>query len=1138
MLIAARLRRNAGVVAATTRSVARSAFDRHIWVIGVLLTLLSLMYAGIVIQQSRRDAVAHARADMRGLGIALAEQTSRYVQTIDLVVEQAQSHIQDLEIHTPDTFRHVIEGEDMHRYLAALAVGLPPDHGINLFDAAGTLLNSSHPSPKPYTIADYAWFRQLRDFRHGGVVVGEVSPRHTTGGEAFFIGRRISAPDGAFLGAAVAAVDIGDMYNFYTAIDNERHLSVTLRRNDGLVLMHYPATGGIAQVVPATAAWSELVANDGGIYQAPDDPAAVRAIISVNPAPRYPLTLDVAVPEQDMLTAWHDQALYLMAASGAFAVLLLVIFALIGRQIARQKEQNAALARNAAILRESEARFRDFSELASDWYWEQDADLRFVALASGETRRAQNRARDKEAPIGKRRWELNDTSRNPEHWENHRRTLLAHQPFRDFCFDQIDEHGDLRHVAISGVPVHDQSGAFTGYRGIGRDITAQIAAEQDLRQAKEIAERAEALLQDAIDSIAESILICDADGRHVLCNESYRRLYQYETETAWVPGGTRVDVLRRGLALGKFPEAVGREQAWIDEWIRQFHEVTSTMVQALADGRWLLVTRHHMRNGGIAVLVVDITALKQAQSALSASEGRLDRAQEIVKIGSWELDVATGEFTWSRQLYRMRGLPFDFKLPRMTGPFAHHAADVQPLLDWLADLAAGRQRDPIEVRIRRPDGEERVNLNEGRPLVDADGVIRRVVGTTQDITERRLVERALAQSQKMEAIGQLTGGMAHDFNNMLGIIIGNLDLLKPSLAAGTLANDLCAEARDGAVRCADLIRRLLAFARRQSLNSEQTDMNLLVSDVSRLLARTLGEHITLTRSLDATLWPVKVDPAQLEAALINLATNARDAMPRGGQLSFVTRNVTLDAGYASQHADMTAGDYALIEVGDTGTGIPPEIVGRIFEPFFTTKATGQGTGLGLSMTFGFVKQSGGHLSVYSEPGLGTTFRLYFPRSDSDESVSANMLTVDTIVGGEETILLVEDNPQLRRTAERQLVELGYTVRQADGADPALALLSGTDQVDLLFTDVVMPGTMDGLNLAYQARQLRPGLKVLLTSGFPGVRSGDQRMADSPFRLLGKPYALNELAQVVRMVLDSGDNGAAPGLDSPRPPPGL
>jgi CheY-like chemotaxis protein len=273
---------------------------------------------------------------------------------------------------------------------------------------------------------------------------------------------------------------------------------------------------------------------------------------------------------------------------------------------------------------------------------------------------------------------------------------------------------------------------------------------------------------------------------------------------------------------------------------------------------------------------------------------------------------------------------------------------------------------------------------------------------------------------------------------------------------------------------------------------------------------------------DAAPWPVTADAAQLEAALINLATNARDAMPKGGKLDIATSNVQIDASGPVGAGDVSPGDYALIEFSDTGTGIAPEIIGRIFEPFFSTKGPAKGTGLGLSMVYGFVKQSGGHLSVYSELGLGTTFRIYLPRSDAGETASASPSKVDAIVGGDDTVLLVEDNAQLRRAAARQLTALGYRVRKAEHADAALMILSSDDRIDLLFSDVVMPGTMDGLDLARQAQSLRRGLKVLLTSGFPGVRGPGQRIG-CPFRLLNKPYRRAELARAVRQVLDGDDD---------------
>jgi signal transduction histidine kinase/CheY-like chemotaxis protein len=517
--------------------------------------------------------------------------------------------------------------------------------------------------------------------------------------------------------------------------------------------------------------------------------------------------------------------------------------------------------------------------------------------------------------------------------------------------------------------------------------------------------------------------------------------------------------------------------------------------------------------------VVPLRMLGSAQAALRESAASLDRAQEIAGIGSWELDLRTGRYNWSREHYRIRGLPLSFEPTPGNLLASTHPADVQLHLDWLADLEAGRERDPIEIRITRPDGEARLLRVEGRPLVDPDGAIRRLVGTTQDVTEQRLIEQQLVQAQKMEAIGNLTGGMAHDFNNVLGVVVGNLDLLGRLIKDQPVAEELRAEALNGALRGTDLIRRLLAFARRQSLRPERTDVNALIDGIGKLLSRTLGEQIDLTMHLDPMVWPAMTDPGQLGAALTNLATNARDAMRRGGRLAIATSNALLDADYAADQPEVAPGEYVLITVSDTGTGIDPAIISRIFEPFFTTKDPGQGTGLGLAMVFGFVKQSGGHLVVYSEPGRGSTFRLYLPRGEGNASepiASADLLPA---VGGDETVLVVEDNAQLRCAAVRQLTALGYTTFEVENAEAALHTLAREDCVHLLFTDVVMPGEMDGIDLARHATQLYPTLPVLLTSGFPDLRGAEQRMTDQRYRLLNKPYRHDELARAVRQALD-------------------
>ncbi len=403
------------------------------------------------------------------------------------------------------------------------------------------------------------------------------------------------------------------------------------------------------------------------------------------------------------------------------------------------------------------------------------------------------------------------------------------------------------------------------------------------------------------------------------------------------------------------------------------------------------------------------------------------------------------------------------------------------------------------------------------------------VGIVRDVTDRREAEtqrEQLRQSQKMEAVGQLTGGLAHDFNNLLAIIIGNLDMLRETCADDPVTDELVRDALESALRGADLTRRLLAFARRQPLQPERTDINEVIGAIVRLLARTLGENITIEMALSPNVWPVQIDRAQFEAVIANLATNARDAMPRGGSLLIDTRNGLLDAAYAAAHTDVTPGDYVVVEVSDSGTGMPPDILSRIFEPFFTTKEQGKGTGLGLSMVFGFMKQSGGHITVYSEPGKGSTFRLYLPRLRDSTAIREDRTEEPASRGGNETILVVEDNAGLRRIVLRQLREAGYRVLEAPDADAAMTIIESPEPIHLLLTDVVMPGAMDGRDLARVAVGRRPMLRTLLTSGFPDARWGGST-ARAGSRLLSKPYRKEELRRVVREVLDEGRLGVGP-----------
>jgi len=412
------------------------------------------------------------------------------------------------------------------------------------------------------------------------------------------------------------------------------------------------------------------------------------------------------------------------------------------------------------------------------------------------------------------------------------------------------------------------------------------------------------------------------------------------------------------------------------------------------------------------------------------------------------------------------------------------------------------------------------------PLLEEQGNTQYIVAFAEDVTVQRQTEDQLFQAQKMEAVGQLTGGLAHDFNNLLAVIIGNLDIMAELAPSSPEHAELGAAALEAALSGAELTRRLLAFARRQPLKPEEVNANELVSGITRLLARTLGEDIKITLDLDPATKPVFVDRIQLETAITNLANNARDAMPAGGQLFVATRNGYLDRDYIEKHPEVEFGEYVTIEISDTGQGMAPEVVERIFEPFYTTKGVGKGTGLGLSMVFGFLKQSAGHVSVYSEPGLGTTFRLYLQpsQSTSQTNVVVEAPSLQPDYKNEEIVLVVEDNPSLRTVVVRQLEAIGLRVLEAENAQMALGVLKDEPRVDLVFTDVVLPGNMDGYALARAIKENYPNLKIIMTSGFPGMRFNETKLANG-LPLLSKPYRKQDLVRMVREVLDERSTSA-------------
>jgi signal transduction histidine kinase len=434
--------------------------------------------------------------------------------------------------------------------------------------------------------------------------------------------------------------------------------------------------------------------------------------------------------------------------------------------------------------------------------------------------------------------------------------------------------------------------------------------------------------------------------------------------------------------------------------------------------------------------------------------------------------------------------------------------------------------DGARAEVRRKADELALALSRSDHLNDQ---LRRLNETleqrvSEEIRERLQAEDALRQAQKMEAVGQLTGGVAHDFNNLLTVIMGGLDSIKREIDKESdidvrRLRRMQALAFQAADRAATLTSRLLAFARRQPLAPKPINLNKLVGGLSDLLQRTLGETVAFETVMAAGLWLAHADPTELESALMNLAINARDAMPNGGKLTIETANVSLDENYVSKLVEpVPAGQYAMLAVSDTGEGMDKETVDRVFEPFFTTKKAGKGTGLGLSQVYGFVRQSGGHIRIYSEPGHGTTVKLYLPR-DSRAEAPANDEIVSAADGGSETVLVVEDHEGLREYSVGVLRELGYCVLEARNGHLGLELLKERSEVDLLFTDVVLPD-LNGRELADEALTLRPDLKVLFTTGYTRNAIVHNGRLDDDVSLITKPFTFEGLASKVRKLLDS------------------
>jgi PAS domain S-box-containing protein len=648
-------------------------------------------------------------------------------------------------------------------------------------------------------------------------------------------------------------------------------------------------------------------------------------------------------------------------------------------------------------------------------------------------------------------------------------------------------------------PVRDDAGRIVKWYGSSIDV-------HDRREAEEAARRLAARLNNTLESISDGFYMLDRDWRYTFVNREAERLLRRPR-----------DELLGSTIWEAWPEAAASELG--ERYRAAMESGQPASFETWYEGLqgWFDVNVYPS-DDGLAVYFRDITERRRTEARIRDFQARFETLVDKAIIGIL-VHVDLKLVFVNRALVQMLG--YDraeevLALPSALDLFAED--ERERLVRYATDRKAGHSApDTYSLLGLRRDGTVIEMENRAFPIEWAGQL--GICSTLVDVTEQRAMEAQLRQAQRLEAVGRLTGGLAHDFNNLLTVILGNAEMLAEGVAHDPELVQLAELIQKAANRGADLNSRLLAFARRQTLDPKAIDVGALIGGMEGLLRHSLGAQIEIETVTPPGLWDALADAAQLESALLNLCLNARDAMPDGGRLTVEVANVTLDRSYADWDEDLTPGDYVLVAVSDTGTGMPPEVVTRAFDPFFTTKEVGAGSGLGLSMVFGFVKQSRGHVQIYSEVGHGTTVKLYLPRAGHDEErAEAESGGPAETPGGSECILLVEDDPLVREHVVSLLRSLGYRVVAAENGPEALGVLAGAGRFDLLFTDMVMPGGMNGRRLAEEATRLRPGLRVLFTSGYTDDAMIRQGRLDRGVHFLDKPYRREELAAKLRQVL--------------------
>ena len=664
--------------------------------------------------------------------------------------------------------------------------------------------------------------------------------------------------------------------------------------------------------------------------------------------------------------------------------------------------------------------------------------------------------------------------------------------------------------------VLDKSGDAIGFRGIGRDITSRKRVEETLRESEE---RFRLAFSTSPDSININRL---SDGLYVDINDGFTRLTGFTREDAIGRTSREISIWCDPEDRQKLVDGL-REKGYYDNLEAQFRRKDGSVTTALMSANILIL--NHVPH--ILSVTRDISDRRSMEKQILILNERILTATRAAQMGIWDWDIESNRLTWDEQIYALYGQ----KRAHFAGSFEGwqnviHPDDRSSCVEAVNQALRGEKNYNTEFRVVWPDGSIHFIRATGEVHRDKSGKPTRLIGVNYDITdiksaelEKTKLQDQYLQSQKMELVGRLAGGVAHDFNNMLGVIIGHAEMAMEGIGPAHSHYEDLKEICKAVDRSADLTRQLLAFARKQTVSPKVLDLNDTIEGMLKMLRRLIGEDIALNWQPKANLWPVKMDPSQIDQILANLSVNARDAIAGVGKVNIETENVTFDERYCISHMGSVPGMYSLLAVSDNGCGMSKDILGQIFEPFFTTKEQGKGTGLGLSTVYGIVKQNNGFINVYSEPGLGTTFKVYLPRyAGTAERVDVEERQ-SLVIGGRETVLIVEDEPSILNLCKVVLGKLGYEVVSAGSPKELIHLAEAyTGEIKLVITDVVMP-EMNGRELSEKLLSLYPGMKCLFMSGYTADTIARHGVLDDGVNFIQKPFSTRNFANKVREVLD-------------------